>query len=582
MAKHSTFLAAALVAGTISGSAYAADIVVEGFENSADPGGWQAVSPSPQTLNATNDAVPVYVAAHVTEGAQAGQFTTTWTVPGADGGSNAYLPGGVGTYWAVRYNVAAPAAFPTIPNISVLRVDVFNNTPDTIQFALCVRDSGGAGGLERSPFKPLAPNSSTSYEWNMSTEAPTSFVTGNGVLDGSSSVLRGMFVYTETQPTQTNFSIDVDNLRIIGAQSDLTAPAAPRILAAEQGSAPGKLRVRWAANTEPDLAQYRVYLGTDANFGVPIGNRLALPSTPAAIVTAPATQTEVDAPTTGPVYVRVTARDNASPSPNESFPQIALGANLKADGSAPEDTVILDLDRWVPGDPSFEVDGYSHAIVYNSQAEATNGRYFQSYAAIGLTSGILTMPSPSANGVVIWANGIDGATASESLSSQNVTNLTNFANGNGNLLISGIGLGRDLSTNGDAADQAFYANILKATLAVPGTSVNAIVSSTAPFDAVGTLETGADVFNLAGFATTSNEAMTAQAGASAAMDYNPAAAGQACVYYGNKVVFLGFGFESVRDNANPTFAGAAAKRATLMNAAVQYLLGAPVADWQLY
>lgn len=574
--------AASLLAANI----YSADTLIEGFENTADPGGWRSVSPAPQTMNATLDTVPIYVTEHVTQGIYAGQFTTTWTIPGGAGASNPYYTTGTLTFWAVRYNVAIPTAFTSIPNTSKLRVDVFNNSADTIMFSLCVRDQGGAGGLERGPFKPLAGNTTTTYEWNMVTEPCTSFVTGNGVLEGTSSVLRGCFIYTETEPTQAAFSMDVDNLRIVDAQTDLTAPAPPVLLSTMQGPNPGEMVVKWAPNTESDLAQYRIYMATDANFGVPIGNRFGWPGTPTAIVLPPATQTTLtDVPTTGPVYIRLTARDNATPSPNESFANPALGTNLKPDGLTPDDLVVLDLKRFEPGPPEFELNGYAHMIVYDSQALNANNRTFQSCMGTAVSSGVVTL-APSFTGVTIWSCALDGvAVTTPTLTDENVTNLTNFVNNNGNLLISGIYLGRDLQTNGTPSRQAFYTDVLKANLATDSVATNQIDSFNPPFAASGTFNTGDNAFDFAAWATTSNEGITTQTGALPIMDYNPVpvTGGQACVYWGYRVVYFGFGFESVRDNANATFAGAAAKRATIMNEAETYLLdSSEVSDWQLF
>ncbi|MFH0794087.1 MAG: hypothetical protein V2A74_08655 [bacterium] len=566
--------------------AQAVDTVVEGFEGTGNAAGWQSTSPAGQSQNITAQAtLNLDSTAHVTQGTEALNCAWGWVVPGADAGGNSYISGGPGVYWSLRINVATPTALSSIPNSSVLRADVFNNTADTLQFSLCVRDDGGTGGLERGPFKPLAPNASTTYEWNMSTEAATTFVTGNSVLDGSSSLLRGYFIYTETQPTNTAPIIDVDNIRIIGAQSDLTAPATTVIYSAEQGSAPGKLLVKWKANTEPDLAEYRVYIARNSDFGSVIGNRFTFPSVPSAIVAAPATSTEIDVTTTEPVYVRVKARDNATPSPNESFADITLGAFLKASGSDPEDLVVLDQNRYVPGTAAFETNGYMHNIVYTAQALQSNNRRFASASGQAIDDDIVTL-NPASGGMVIWSNALDGIVARQSVTEDNIAKLTTFSNANGKLFIHGIHLGFDMVTTGSVTSTAFYNNILKASLTNASVVSNAVVAD-GPFAATGSFFTGDDVFNVAGFATTANEGLGAQSGASTAMAYTGGAGGAPCVYYGNKVVYFGFGFESVREvvDSTGTFANAAAKRAALLATVADYLAPAPTvgaANWELY
>lgn len=569
---------------------YAADTVVEGFENDADPAGWQAVSPDGQTTNATNPGtVPVFGADHVTEGAKSGKFTVTWTLPGAPtGASNPYVSTDPLTFWSIRYNVATPTGLPnnSIPNTSKVRCDIYNNTADAIQFALCVRDNAGGGGLERGPFKTIAANTSTIYEWDMATEAATSFVTGDGVLDGSSSVLRGAFLYSTTAPTVADFSMDVDNIRIVEAQSDLQAPAIPTILAARQGSAPGKLKIDWVANTEPDLKEYKIYMMKNADFGKKIQNRFDVPKTATKVVAAPATTTEIDVVTSEPVYVYLTAADTALPSQNESQPSKILGAYLAEDGSVPGNIVVFDNKRYPPTDPNFATYGYLHMIVYDAQALQAAGKRFESCVAKAVSDSLVTL-TPG-NGVTIWGCAVDGvSTAVDSVSTPSISKITDYVNAGGKLMISGNGIGADMVTNGDATQQAFYANILRATL-INSNAAQTQINLGGIFSTAGLLlHTGTNQFDVAAYATATNEVIDAAGGAYSACSYEGVTSGAAAVYWGNKVVYLGFGFESIRDTATSNnFANAKALRAAVMEAIMNYLNPPPqsavTGSWSLY
>lgn len=577
-----------LAAGVCLAATTFGDTVIEGFENSANPGGWQSVSPDPQTWNVTAQGTLTYGTAHVTEGAASGTFAVTWAKPGtATTLDNPYVAGGTKTYWAIRYNIATPTAFPSIPKDATVRIDVYNNTPDTIQFAPTVLDSSG---LERGPFKPIAPNASTVYEWNTTTEAPTSFVTGNGVLEGTSYRLRGIHFYTETEPTQAAFSADLDNIRAITPQTDLTPPAPPVVLSVEQSAAVGQLLVKWKANTEPDLAGYNVYLATDADFGAVIGNRFTWPTQTSATIAAPATQVTVTGvPTDRPVYIKVTALDNATPNQNESMFNPALAAHLNSDGSVTSDVVVLDLSRYAPGVQDFTVQGYEHMVVYYAQALAANGRTFCSASGVAVNDGLFSL-SPDPGRIVYYCNGLDGnqtGTASESLSAGSVTAVNAYVLAGGKLMICGANVGEDLegATRPDAAAaNAFYANTLRTDLTNPYAGAD-VIDGGGPFASAGTFQTGTDVFDYAALATLSNEVLMPLSGASSAMTYTPAASGNASVYFGNHVIVFGFEFASVRDEPAATFAAGAAKRATLLGSVITYLSFIPstaASDWVFY
>lgn len=570
---------------------HAGATVIEGFENNADPGGWQEVSPATQTVNAVNNgSVPAYVSTNVTEGVLAGQFTHGWVVPATDTTTANYLiPGGPVPHWTMRVNVATPGAFGLIPHTSVLQADIFNNTADPVQFCITLRDQGGTGGLENGPLVTLAPNASTTYSWDLTNVAPTGVFTGNGVLDGASSQLRGAFFYTGTQPTNPLWSCDIDNIRVVTAQTDFTPPAAPAVLSAVQGAASDEIVVRWTGNTESDLDHYNVYVADDDRFGAQIQNRFTWSGTPT--TTVPGGTNQVTLTNVTPeanIYVRVSAVDNATPSANESLSRVALG--VRTGTGSVRDLVVLDNDAIAFSDAAFATQGYSHNIAYNGQAMLANNRFYDSCTAAAVSTDAVSLTSVDASEFVIWSAGTDGGSGfpGESIAPGNQTRIAAFLSGGGKLFISSRSLGESLDTNGSVADQTFYNTVLQADLATAFANTNEILLS-GLFASAGTVYTGADIFNFGAGGGSSGESLLPQGSAFGSSSYNPApgAGGNAIVYFGNQLVYLGVDFELLRhvNDSTGTFAQAAAKRAQFLGDVIAYLFPAPVTsvdDYQTY
>jgi len=566
-------------------NAMAVETLIESFENDpTDTANWQQVSSPNQTVNFTNNnaATPTFVTSHVTHGSKAGQFPLGWVIPGAAATGNLFVPGALPLlHWGARNNLAAPAALPngaTFPVAgSILKADVFNNsTTDTYQFALIVIDGAT---LKRGPFVSLPPNAATAYAWDLPNQAPTIIYSAAAAVStfaNANVTLRGFAIYTETVPVSTS-SIDLDNIRVDTPQSDLTAPPVPQIVSIKQGAAIGDLVVTWDAVSAPDLASYKVYLATDADF---TGNRFNFSATPAATVTAPATTTTLTGVAVDTnVYIKITAMDNAAPTPNESNSDITLCARLASDGSAPVDTVVLDYDRHTYADTEFLQNGYFHGSAYWAQSlgAQTTPRTFQSCrpSAIG---GSVTL-NPSA-GIVYWTTNRDGETViDQTLSAASVTALTTYVNAGGDLLLTGTSLGEDLTApNGDVADNAFYADVLKATLTAADNAGTAI-DADANFPSVANLAVGTDVFNVGAGSSINNEQVGAGAGGTGVFGY--AGAQSAGVISANDVIYLGFPFEAIRDSSNAAnFVAARTLRTAFLADSITYLeFDAAVADW---
>lgn len=557
--------------------------VLEGFEVE-DALNWQATSPTPQTHNATNSGstvTPTFSTSNVTEGTKSGEFIVNWTLPGTAAVSNPHISGGPLTFWSIRYNVNAPAgnANNTVTANSRIQADFYNNNPYPIQVAL-VLDSAASTQLERGPFVTLPANSATLYDWNVATVPAVGWVTGDGVITFPAR-LKTMVLYTDVEPTAGTSSVFVDNIRDITAQTDVTAPVPPSIYSATQGAAPGDILVRWKANTEPDLAGYRIYVAQQNEFHTPTFNRITFPSTPAATVAAGVTQVTLPGqPTNAIVYVKVTAFDNATPTANESDTGEALAVNLRPDGAAPADRVVMDLNRNTPGTSAFTTEGYFHGIAYNGEALHALGRNFDSIAARAIDEGIATL-TPNPLGVVIWANMLDGTVAaSVALSNPSIAALTSFVGAGGDLIMSGAGTAEDLSTR-TPESQAFLANVLKASLINPNAAVGDVTLNTAPLASAGAFTTNLSVFAyVVGFQTASNEVLDALPGAVLSGAYTGITPGGPAVLSGNSVVFFGFGLESA--GVITDTAAARLVRQNIVFDAINYLKAADVADWNLY
>ncbi|MCX7765163.1 MAG: hypothetical protein N2246_00430, partial [Candidatus Sumerlaeia bacterium] len=320
----------------------AQEIVIDSFDTIPGPANWVTTmnsGTSGQNRNVANGGSLTASTSYVTQGTGSGRISINWDLSGAQTAVSPWP--GTAPVWGCRWFNTNGSALGNIPIGDTIKIDIYNETGDAIQFALLVRDQSNAGDLVRGPYVTLNPGANT-YQFVPQTQGVIWVATGNGVVDGTAVVINSMLFYSDDAPASANTVFYVDNLRREGPQVDTTPPAAPKLLSVGQGSAPGKLLIKWEANTEPDLAKYSVYMMTNADFGRTIANRFSFPATPVINVNAPATQTEIDVPTTGPVYIRLTAWDNATPQPNESGTGIVFGASLRPDGTAPQDLVVLD------------------------------------------------------------------------------------------------------------------------------------------------------------------------------------------------------------------------------------------------
>jgi len=561
-----------------------ADVVtIEGFENFNDPGNWGvSTNVAGQTQNATvSGNVPEYVQTNVTEGVLAGKFTAAFIIPGSMAASNPYEAAGPLTYWSVRYNVNAPSGLPlnSIPTATgFLQADIRNDSPYPVSVALVV-DNSEISELKRGPLMSVPAASSIIYSWDFASQSPVALGEGADSFNGDEQRLKSFVVYTVTQPTG-DLSVTVDNIRNASAE-DLTAPLAPRILSLQQAAAPGTALVRWEGSPDADVAQYNLYVSSDANFNTAATNRLIFPTSPVATVgaeqtTATLTGLAVDQN----VYVAVTAVDNAT-TPNESNKSQVLTARLRADGTAPQDLLVLDNDLYTSESPAFVTSGYFHASVYTAQALHGLGRTFDSVTDEAITSGLAPLAAAT-NGIVIWSNLQDGTGADgSSLTPASIAAIQNFTAANGKLLISGSAVAEDLSERVDGA--ITLANTFSSTLQTSDVMISTIL----PFgavDAPSSLSTGLNpASNTVAYSTASNDGIKPLGNGEVVFIYNGVPMNDAVAGVGvhNSMAFLGFAIESAGDPAGSS--ASAQVRQTLLSELIAFLTEPRSGiDWQLY
>src|SRR5688500_6629166 len=99
-------LALTCVVSCVSGAG-AAVAVMDSFEINSDPPAWQNVSQSTQSHNSStgsNGTTPLFSTLHATHGTQAGEFITTWTLPGVAAAGNPHVSGDPLLFWSSRMN----------------------------------------------------------------------------------------------------------------------------------------------------------------------------------------------------------------------------------------------------------------------------------------------------------------------------------------------------------------------------------------------------------------------------------------------------------------------------------------------
>lgn len=567
-----------------SGAVFA--VPIEGFE---DP--WpvsphfNSVSDNTQSPNTKTNLIPSLTQStdHFTEGSKSGLFKTTWKIGAEATDTNA--PFGTAPVWGHRFNVPAPANLSgnSLPiSSAILKMDVYNPNNYPVNVTLAVNAASGMTGLKRGPYLEVPANSTGDYTWNLATDPVVAIYSGTHGSWGTATSVRvaTLIAWTDEEPDSADFSLYVDNIRNSTAQTDVTAPGKVKILSATQGSAPGKLLVKWEPVTDVDLAGYKLFVKDSSAV---VNNTLTFDTTPQFTPAKTATSIEVDVPVDSVQYIAMTSYDNATPENNESDRLAAFAVRLKSDGTVPENHVILDYDRRETGIEFLTTEGYANGIMFNAMALETNNKYFDSASAKAVETNVFPLV-PNANGAVVWSNLLDGSgKTSVALSDDSVNKLSAFYYSFGNLMISGHGLCEDLSERGPL-QAAFLNEVLQASLVNSNVNVGGVIGDgTAPFTNLnGTYSVVQSVYtNSVAFGNLSAEQLS-PVGTSVGYGKYTGDLQFPIIVNTNRVVLMGFAFESL-GVAGTDLDASKAIRATLLNDSLTYLTASSdVSDWNLY
>ncbi len=310
-------------------------------------------------------------------------------------------------------------------------------------------------------------------------------------------------------------------------------PEPPTHLAITHDDA-GRLRVSW----EPGL--------TGAPFGDPATSYLVQTSADGRAwdngVSVTGTSTVLDTAAGRAVYVRVIGVNDGG----VSFPSEAMGARRSPDGTVPV-LVVSAFDRFDTGLLPWETLPRVSAVrrmyvprVNPGDTAAVTGRAIEAagwyFDAVSdeVFDGLDLTPYR----LVVWVAG-EESTADETFSTAQQQKLAAFLGAGGTLWASGAEILWDLDERGDAADRAFAADVLGATMASDdaGTSIVAgegVLAGVGPLDFGETLSTG--------YPVEFPDALTSTRPVVARYD-----GGAIAGVLGEGVALFGFPFETIRD-----------------------------------
>lgn len=535
--------------GMIAMSANAQTTVVVSFDS---VGSW-VPSGSGQNINvATGNAIAVETALHVTEGTGCAKLTLNWSKPAVVTTESLDWPG-TAPEWGCRVYFSGTITS-TAALADTLSIDIYNDTGEALQFALCVKDGGGTGKLFRGPWRTLVAGANT-YTFVPQTDAVN--WNSSGAISGNVG-LNSLLFTSDDEPVNGQNIFYVDNFTRTGVQTDVTAPAVPKLNAVVPISQ-NQVRVTWTGVSDSDLAGYRLYKATSFSL-TNLLSPIAWDATPVqneTILTASTTQATVTIDGLSSVTLfKITSVDTATPAKNESGSGTPLAVYMTGTTAMPKVLCAVDIKRFVPGELNFAGSGfkYDRYIIYLANALKSLNKPFYSTTEKGIEAGNVTLSAANFD-LVAYSTAADGNVDTQpAVSATSITPLKNYLDNGGTLFLSGSNIVKSLNDTPEGQSLLGYCGVSYAT--DDGEVLQTVVPGSAFGGLTVALKTDSQ-YDYAAYATTTsasasgikNDVMSL-AGAFSGVTYEIPAGGVAVAYKKGSytTVISGMAFETIRQD----------------------------------
>ena len=273
-------------------------------------------------------------------------------------------------------------------------------------------------------------------------------------------------VQTVTVVASKHLRNDV-KLNVVGS-----AASAPVLTLVSPSGADGVF-AQWKANTESDLVGYRLFYATDDSKST---WRLAADestiSKTATLITIASKASFIDATSNTPKHFKLVAV-----TVSEGSTIIGDESNVLSKFNGTINNKVLIVEGFDRRNGGYTLAGTNFILKYINAIADAKSLNISSTLNENIISGDVSLGNYD---FIVWVLGDESSTSS-TLAWNERSIVDDYLMGGGNLFISGANLGWDLVEKGDAADQSFYANYLKATYTSDGTAQTSVSGATGTF-----------------------------------------------------------------------------------------------------